>query len=170
MPRKPIFMIHKHHATHLHYDLRLEIDGVLKSWALKEIPTAPDKPVLAIQVPDHPFWYRHFEGVIPEGQYGAGPVMVWEKGLYTGFMPDHTGKVITLEQAVEKGNLLLWFEGHKIKGGYILVRLSKKQRWVLIKMEDEYARHGGRKPASWDRSVKSDKTLRQILLNGAKKK
>jgi len=162
--RKPIFMIHKHQASHLHYDLRLEIDGVLKSWALRELPSAPSKPVLAIQVSDHPFWYRHFEGIIPEGHYGAGPVMVWEKGLYTGFMKNHKGEDISLSESLRQGYMLIWLEGEKLKGGYILVRLSKKQRWILIKMEDEYAHHEGRKPASWNRSVKSGKTLTQILL------
>ena len=165
---KSIFMIHKHHATRLHYDLRLEIDGTLKSWALQAIPTAPSKPELAIQVPDHPFWYRHFEGVIPEGQYGAGPVMVWEKGLYVGFMKDHKGKEITLTESLRQGYMLIWLEGEKLKGGYILIRLSKKQRWFLIKMDDKYARHGGRKPAYWERSVKSGKTLKQILLKKKK--
>ena len=166
--RKPVFMIHKHHATHLHYDLRLEIDGVLKSWALKEMPTVSSKPVLAIHVADHPFWYRHYEGVIPEGQYGAGPVMVWEKGLYTGFMRDHKGANVSLSESLRQGCMLIWLEGEKLKGGYILVRGSKKQKWLLIKMEDEYVRRG-RKPAYWERSVKSGKTLQQILVRGLEK-
>lgn len=160
--RKPIFMIHKHHATHLHYDLRLEINGTLKSWALREIPLNPAKPILAINVPDHPFWYRHFEGVIPEDHYGAGPVMVWEKGLYTIFTTDHEGKKMSLEEAYTQGLLLIWFEGKKLNGGYILVRISKKQRWLLIKMPDEYVIKG-RKPKHWNLSVKSGKTLEQVF-------
>lgn len=127
MQRKPIFMIHKHQAAHLHYDLRIEIEGKLKSWALREIPPIKtNKPLLAIQVPDHPFWYRHFEGVIPEGQYGAGPVMVWEKGLFTNFTSDHTNNIISIEQALLNGLMLLWLEGHKLKGGYALIRITKK--------------------------------------------
>ena len=167
--RKPIFMIHKHHATHLHYDVRLEMNGVLKSWALKEISLNPNKPLLAIQVPDHPFWYRHFEGVIPEGSYGAGPVMVWDKGLYTGFSPDCQGKKVSLEEGLKRGFLMLTLEGNKLKGCFLLVRVSKKQRWFLIKMNDRYARTHGRFPASWNVSVKSGKTLNQIFKDGLKK-
>lgn len=169
MKRKSIFMVHKHHATRLHYDVRIEMDGKLKSWALQEIPIQPSKPVLAIQVPDHPFWYRHFEGVIPEGQYGAGPVMVWDKGLYTVFMKDHANKKLSVAECLEKGFMLVWLEGQKLNGGYALVRTSKKQRWLLIKLEDEYARHGGRLPTQWQRSVKSGKTLNQILNTPTKK-
>lgn len=167
--RKPIFMIHKHQATHLHYDLRLETNGVLKSWALKEISMNPAKPILAIQVSDHPFWYRHFEGVIPEGSYGAGPVMVWDKGLYTGFSPDCQGKKISLEEGLKQGFLLITLEGHKLKGCFLLVRVSKKQRWFLIKLKDRYSKIKGRHPASWNRSVKSGKTLEQIFKAGLEK-
>jgi len=167
--RKPIFMIHKHHATHLHYDLRIEIEGNLKSWALREIPTKPQKPILAIRVNDHPFWYRHFEGVIPEGQYGAGPVMIWDKGIYTSFTRDHKGKLITLEEGLKNGFLMLWLEGHKLKGGYILVRTTKTQRWLLIKMEDSQV-ITGRMPTGWKLSVKSGKTLEQIFNSYNSKK
>ena len=167
--RKPIFMIHKHQATHLHFDLRLEIEGTLKSWALREISINPAKPVLAIQVADHPFWYRHFEGVIPEGHYGAGPVMVWDKGLYTAFSPDCEGKKISLEDGLKHGFLILRLEGHKLKGCFVLVRVSKKQRWFLIKMPDTHAQTRGRKPSSWNYSVKSGKTLEQIFKAGLEK-
>jgi len=167
--RKLRFMIHKHQATHLHYDLRLEIEGTLKSWALRAIPLKSSQPLLAIQVFDHPLWYRHFEGVIPEGQYGAGPVMVWDKGLYTSFMKDHSGKLIPVDKCLKQGFLMLWLEGHKLKGGYLLVRISKKQRWLLIKMEDAYARRRNQMPAGWNTSIKSGKTLPQILKKGRKK-
>ncbi len=160
--RKPIFMVHKHHASRLHYDLRLEMEGVLKSWALYQIPTHPEKPVVAIQVTDHPFWYRHFEGVIPEGSYGAGPVMVWDKGLYENFLYDFNQKRLSPIQALEKGLLILFLEGHKLRGGFILVRTSKKQRWLLIKMKDEYVIKG-RKPKNWPLSIKSGKTLEEIF-------
>lgn len=169
MKRKPQFMIHKHHASKLHYDVRLEIDGVLKSWALYEIPINPSKPIIAIQVADHPLWYRHFEGVIPEGSYGAGPVMVWDKGLYTSFFHDHDGKATTLKKALAQGLLMIWLEGKKLKGGYLLVRISKKQKWLMIKMDDKYAIKKGRKPAAWNYSVKSGKTLEEIFEHYSKK-
>lgn len=166
--RKPIFMIHKHHATHLHYDLRLEIQGKLASWALRSIDFRPNKPILAIKVPDHPFWYRHFEGVIPEGQYGAGPVMVWDKGLYTSFLKNHNNQIISIEESVQNGFMTIWLEGHKLKGGYILIRISKKQRWLLIKMEDEYVNYK-KNLNNWNKSVKSGKSLNEILKHYLKK-
>lgn len=158
--RKPIFMVHKHQATRLHYDFRFEISGNLKSWALRALPVSPDKSVLAIRVPDHPFWYRHFEGVIAPFHYGAGPVMVWDKGLYTIFTCDHLGKKLTPEEALEQGILLLWLEGHKLRGGFMLVKISKKQRWLMIKLQDQYVPLA--KTKNWQRSVKSDRTLFQI--------
>lgn len=157
--RKPIFVIHKHHATHLHYDLRLGIENKLKSWALRAI-AIDSKPELAIQVPDHPFWYRHFEGVIPEGKYGAGPVMVWDKGLYTSFLRNFEGEIVSIEESLKQGVMMLWLEGHKLKGGYLLVRVSKKQRWFLIKLNDKYSKI--KVSSGWNKSVKSGKTLRQI--------
>ncbi|BDC34444.1 hypothetical protein Noda2021_04020 [Candidatus Dependentiae bacterium Noda2021] len=165
-------MIHKHKASRLHYDLRLEIDGVLKSWAMYEIPTKPSQPILAIQVADHPFWYRHFEGIIPEGSYGAGPVMVWDKDLYSGFLKDHSNKKVSLNQSLENGLLMIWLEGKKLKGGYVLVRISKKQRWLLIKIADEYGQALHKRAANWNRSVKRDRTLDQIAKQkkGPKKK
>jgi DNA ligase D-like protein (predicted 3'-phosphoesterase) len=166
--RKPIFMIHKHHATKLHYDIRLEIEGTLKSFATYELPLKPSKPIRATQVADHPFWYRHFEGVIPEGSYGAGPVMVWDKGLYRSFMRNHSGKRISLEESFHRGLMMLWFEGHKITGGYLFIRISTKQRWLIIKLEDEQVLKG-RKPKNWNRSVKSDHTLEQIFKEGQAK-
>jgi DNA ligase D-like protein (predicted 3'-phosphoesterase) len=152
-------MVHKHQATHLHYDLRIEIEGVLSSWALKELPTVAKPGVSAIRVADHPMWYRHFEGVIPEGTYGAGPVMVWDKGIYTNLTIDHTGRVIPVEQCLTKGILLVYLEGHKLNGTFALVKVSKKQRWILTQL-DGFSK---KKSQRYYRSVKSNKTLRQIL-------
>ena len=163
MPKKkPIYMIHKHHATHLHYDLRLEIDGVLKSWALKELPLKPSHAVLAIQVADHSIKYGHFEGVIPPFHYGAGPVMIWDTGTFVNFTPDHTHKVIPVKEAEIRGYILFWLDAKKLKGGYALVRITKKQKWILIKLPDNHSVKG-RKPSSWDTSVTSGKTLEEIF-------
>ncbi len=160
--KKPIYMIHKHHATHLHYDLRLEIDGVLKSWALKELPLKPSHGVLAIQVPDHSIKYGGFEGVIPPFHYGAGPVMIWDKGTFLNFTVDHEQNLISAEEAEMRGYILFWLDAHKLKGGYLLARITKKQKWVLLKLPDDHVLKG-RKPTSWDKSVKSDKTIEEIF-------
>jgi DNA ligase D-like protein (predicted 3'-phosphoesterase) len=159
--KKAIFMIHKHQATRLHYDFRFEIGETLASWAVHELPLKPSQPILAIKVADHALWYRHFEGVIPEGHYGAGPVMVWDKGLYASFLRDHENNLISLEESLKRGYMMLWLEGEKLKGGFILLRISKKQRWLLLKCDDQYAID--QKPANWNRSIKSNKTLMQIL-------
>lgn len=165
--RKPIFMIHKHHASKLHFDLRIEIDNKLKSFAMYQIPIKPTKPISATQVADHPMWYRHFEGVIPEGEYGAGPVIVWEKGLYSIFNVNHQFKKLTPTEALKDGILFLWLEGHKLKGSYILIRISKKQKWLFIKMNDEFVIK--QKPKNWNRSIKSNKTLDEVYKKYQKK-
>lgn len=114
------FVIQKHRATHLHYDFRLEMDGVLKSWAVpKEPPTVPNVRRLAVQVEDHALDYIDFEGTIPEGEYGAGTVEVWDKGTYS--LKNRTDK--TIEFALQ---------GAKLKGNYALIRF-KENNWLLIK-------------------------------------
>jgi bifunctional non-homologous end joining protein LigD len=160
--KKLLYMIHKHHATHLHYDLRLEIDGALKSWALKELPLKPSHGVLAVQVPDHSIKYGSFEGVIPPFHYGAGPVMMWDTGTFVNFTVDHMVQVIDTREAVINGYILLWLEGKKLKGGHLLIRVTKKQKWIMVKLPDEYVIKG-RKSASWNKSVKSGKTLEEIF-------
>ncbi len=160
--QKPVYMIHKHHATHLHYDLRLEIDGVLKSWALKELPLKPSDGVEAIQVVDHSLKYGHFEGVIPPFHYGAGPVMIWDHGIFLNFTTDHTKKLISAKEAEKRGYILFELQAHKLNGSYLLVRITKKKQWILVKLPDKHVIKG-RKPASWNKSVKSGKTLEEIF-------
>jgi len=134
-----IYVIQKHKATNLHYDLRLELNGVLKSWAVPKGPsTDPSQKKLAVQTEDHPIDYADFEGVIPEGEYGAGAVIVWDKGTYRNLKHD-----ISLEEAYGKGKLEIFIEGVKLKGGYVLLRTGKKgdsdRRWLFIKIKDRYA-------------------------------
>ena len=160
--KKPLYMIHQHHATHLHYDLRLEIDGALKSWALKELPLKASQAVLAIQVGDHSIKYGGFEGVIPPFHYGAGPVMIWDQGSFTHFTPDHTHAIIPADDAAKRGYIFFELHAPKLKGSYLLVRITKKQKWIFIKLPDNNSIKG-RKPASWDKSVKSGKTLEEIF-------
>jgi len=127
---KLIYLIHKHQASHLHYDLRLEESGVLKSYALpKEPPTRPGEKRLAIQVEDHPLSYADFEGLIPEGQYGAGQVEIWDRGYY-----------LILEENEKMKEMLIL--GKKLSGVYTLVKIKGKENkarnlWLFFKNKDQ---------------------------------
>ncbi len=127
-----LFVVQKHRATQLHYDFRLEADGVLKSWAVPKGPSLnPTVRRLAMQVEDHPVDYAKFEGVIPEGEYGGGTVMVWDYGTYK---PENTEDVVV---ALRKGELKFSLNGKKLKGSWVLVRTRDRQ-WLLIKHRDYY--------------------------------
>ncbi len=134
----PIFVIQKHDASRLHYDFRLEVDGVLKSWAVPKGPsTDPREKRLAVPTEDHPLEYADFEGVIPAGEYGAGTVMVWDTGTFEN-ITEKKGQAIDLPQAVAHGHLKVWLNGQKLKGGYALTRFrtGKDESWLLVKMDD----------------------------------
>jgi len=126
----PIFVVHEHHAKRLHYDLRLEMEGMLKSWAVPKGPSMnPKDKRLAIMVDDHALEYGDFEGVIPEGMYGAGTVRIWDKGRYE-----------IKEGSLKKGRLSLVFYGRKLRGVFALGRMTGKEKeWLLIKKADEFA-------------------------------
>jgi bifunctional non-homologous end joining protein LigD len=127
-----LFVIQKHRATQLHYDFRLEVDDVLKSWAVPKGPSLdPTVKRLAMQVEDHPVDYAKFEGVIPEGEYGGGTVMVWDYGTYK---PENADDVAL---ALRKGELKFSLNGKKLKGSWVLVRTRDRQ-WLLIKHRDYY--------------------------------
>ena len=138
-PSKLIFVVQKHRATQLHYDFRLEWNGVLLSWAVPKGPS-PDPSVkrLAMQVEDHPVEYATFEGVIPEGEYGGGTVMVWDQGTWEPEQPD-------VDAALRKGDLKFTLHAKKLHGSWVLVRTrgfggtSGKPSWLLIKHRDQYA-------------------------------
>ncbi len=140
---KPIFVIQKHFASRLHYDFRLEVEGVLKSWAVPKGPsTDPRDKRLAVPTEDHPLEYADFEGEIPEGEYGAGKVLVWDTGTYRNIKTDEKeDKPVSMLQALEDGHVTVWLEGKKLRGGYALIRTGKgkDQRWLLVKMNDEEA-------------------------------
>ncbi len=129
----PIFVVHEHHARRLHFDLRLEMEGVLKSWAVPKGPSMnPAEKRLAIMVDDHNLDYAGFEGTIPEGEYGAGEVYIWDKGAY-----DLKGG------SVGSGRLEVSFKGRKLRGMFVLARMSGKEKeWLLIKKRDEFADSG----------------------------
>ncbi|MFP3898608.1 MAG: DNA polymerase ligase N-terminal domain-containing protein [Dehalococcoidia bacterium] len=137
--QRPLFVVQKHDASTLHYDLRLEIGGVLVSWAVPKGPsTDPRERRLAMRTEDHPLEYADFEGVIPEGEYGAGAVIVWDTGTYR-IMEGKDGRDLTPQQALRDGHITVWLEGKKLKGGYALTQMGKGKRWLLVKMRDEKA-------------------------------
>lgn len=161
---KPQFVIQKHDASNMHYDFRLEIDDTLKSWAVPKGPsTDPGDKRLAIPTEDHPLEYTDFEGVIPEGQYGAGTVMLWDRGSYKNIKTDD-GATVPMTDCYENGQIEVRLEGEKIKGGYALVHTGKNMddNWLLIKMDDEHA-DARRNPTSTEnKSVKSGRTMDKI--------
>jgi DNA ligase D-like protein (predicted 3'-phosphoesterase) len=161
---RPSFVIQKHAASSLHYDFRLAVDGVLKSWAVPKGPsTDPRERRLAIMTEDHPADYADFEGVIPEGAYGAGTVMVWDRGPYRNLRKEKPGGGRTMSESIDDGKLEVWLEGTKLRGGYALIRTGRDDRhWLLIKMDDEEA-DARRNPTSTEpKSVLSGRTMAQI--------
>jgi len=133
METKRRFVIHEHHATNLHFDLRLEVGGVLKSWAVpKGLSLNPNHKRLAIEVPDHSLSYINYEGTIAEGSYGAGAVVVWDNGDYS--------TISDAGEQLKNGRLNFVFYGKKMRGGFSLVRMKdRKGQWLVIKDQDEFA-------------------------------
>lgn len=142
--KKLSFVVQRHHASHLHYDFRLELDGTLKSWAVPKGPSLnPEDKRLAMMVEDHPIDYQHFEGIIPNGNYGAGVVMIWDHGTYTSLAEDRADDVKTLRAGLKSGNLKFRLHGEQLKGEFALVKLYGREEnsWLLIKHNDEFAVH-----------------------------
>jgi bifunctional non-homologous end joining protein LigD len=130
------FVVQKHAASHLHYDFRLELDGVMKSWAVPKGPSLdPSVRRLAMEVEDHPISYNTFEGTIPKGEYGGGTVMLWDRGTYEA---EDGGGVESLRRGYEKGDLKIVLHGKRLKGAWVLVRMQRPGRpqWLLIKHRD----------------------------------
>jgi bifunctional non-homologous end joining protein LigD len=158
------FVIQKHDATRLHYDLRLELDGVFKSWAVTRGPSLdPHDKRLAVEVEDHPLDYGDFEGTIPKGQYGGGTVQLWDRGYWE---PEGAGAP---EEALASGDLKFTLDGQRLKGSWVLVRMKhdrtggKRTNWLLIKHQDQYAREGdGDAVLADDRSVASGRAMAAI--------
>jgi len=162
------FVIQKHDATRLHYDLRLEFGGVFKSWAVTRGPSLdPKDKRLAVEVEDHPLDYGDFEGTIPKGQYGGGTVMIWDRGYWLSDDP---------ERGFKKGDLKFALEGDKLHGEWVLVRMKhdrnggKRTNWLLIKHRDEYAREGKANDIlDEDRSAASGRTMKEIAAGKGKR-
>lgn len=159
------FVIQKHDASSPHYDFRLEVKGVLVSWAIPKGPsTNPADKRLAIQTEDHPLDYAQFEGCIPSGEYGAGTVLVWDTGTYRNLRAEKGGSAKSMETSLEEGLVEVWLQGEKLSGGYALKRIQdgKKSQWLLIKMDDEGA-DARRNPVSTEPdSVKTGRSLSRI--------
>ena len=159
------FVVQKHAASHLHYDFRLEMEGVLKSWAVPKGPSLnPEDKRLAMMVEDHPYDYRTFEGIIPEGNYGAGTVIVWDEGNYSSLEPGNKKEQekILLKQ-LKAGSLKILLNGEKLKGEFALVKIkndAKGNAWLLIKHNDEYAKKTDVTRKA--RSVVSKKTIDEV--------
>jgi bifunctional non-homologous end joining protein LigD len=154
------FVVQKHHASHLHYDFRLEADGVLKSWAVPKGPTLdPSQRRLAMQVEDHPLGYRNFEGVIPKGNYGAGQVIVWDRGTY------RLAEGVSPSSEIRHGKIKFILRGRKLKGMFTLVKMrprdGSQNAWLLIKDHDD-ACVDGWDPERHGASVKTGRTLEDL--------
>ncbi len=165
-----LFVVQKHAARRLHYDFRLELDGVLKSWAVPKGPSlnVADKR-MAVQTEDHPFDYASFEGVIPPGQYGAGEVIVWDCGVYspdeegTWFHDRAAGRAPAYAKAWSAGKLSFLLRGEKLKGSFALVRTAKEPRsWLLIKHRDRFA--AANDVTAQDRSVLSGVAVEDLKV------
>jgi bifunctional non-homologous end joining protein LigD len=165
------FVVQRHDASRLHYDFRLELGGVLKSWAVPKGPSMnPADKRLAVMVEDHPVSYIHFEGSIPEGNYGAGEVEVWDKGFF--FPIDKNLNKLTEKQALQalmKGELKIFLKGEKLEGEFVLVRLKDEKNWLLIKHNDEYASHETYDPEKFSKAGKKNKS-RLTKTNARKRK
>jgi DNA ligase D-like protein (predicted 3'-phosphoesterase) len=158
------FVIHQHDASRLHYDFRLEVDGVLKSWAVPKGPsTDPRDKRLAIQVEDHRLDYGDFEGVIENG-YGKGTVLIWDAGGYRNLDEDRS-----MSESIDVGHVRVWLDGEKLTGGYTLQRTQRgsdrsgdKSQWLLIKRRDQEADARRNPESTQPKSVKTRRTIHQI--------
>jgi DNA ligase D-like protein (predicted 3'-phosphoesterase) len=161
-----IFVIQKHDATTLHYDFRLEVEGVLVSWAVPKGPsTDPRETRLAIPTEDHPLEYADFEGVIPEDEYGGGTVLIWDRGMYRNLREGEGVDSLSMTESIEEGKVEVWLEGERLQGGFALIRTGygrNKNGWLLKKMDDEKADARRNPVSSEPDSVVSHRSLEEI--------
>ena len=158
------FVIQKHAASRLHFDFRLELDGVMKSWAVPKGPSYdPSVKRLAMEVEDHPIEYNSFEGTIPKGEYGGGTVMLWDRGTYE---PEGGGGEAALREGYERGDLKFVLHGKRLQGAWVLVRMRRgeqgRAQWLLIKHRDETADESYDVTAEVTTSVASGRTMEEI--------
>ncbi|MEV5973425.1 DNA polymerase ligase N-terminal domain-containing protein [Streptomyces sp. NPDC051921] len=165
---EPSFVVQIHDATAMHFDFRLEVDGVLRSWAVPKGPSAdPHDKRLAMPTEDHPLEYRDFEGVIESGEYGAGTVIVWDEGTYRNLSEDRAGREIPFAEALDHGHASFRLDGKKLHGGYALTRVRSgddggREAWLLVKHADRSAHGNGGTDPHRARSTRSGRTLGQV--------
>jgi bifunctional non-homologous end joining protein LigD len=160
------YVIQKHAASQLHFDLRLELDGVMKSWAVPKGPSLdPAVKRLAVEVEDHPIEYNAFEGTIPRGEYGGGTVMIWDRGTYR-YDGDDPDPIEGLRQGYRDGELKIVLQGKRLKGSWVLVRTRrgqpKRPQWLLIKHRDRVAKPGSQVVDEYETSAASGRTMEEI--------
>lgn len=166
----PLFVIQQHAASSDHFDVRVEVDGVLASWAVPKGPsTDPREKRLAVRTEDHPLSYGDFEGRIPEDQYGGGEVIVWDMGPYRNLTTDDDGEAVPVAEALAGGSLHIWMEGEKLRGGYRFVHArmgGEEDNWLLVKVDDDEA-DARRNPVSTEPdSVLSGRSIADLQDEG----
>jgi DNA ligase D-like protein (predicted 3'-phosphoesterase) len=164
----PRFVVQHHLASSDHYDFRLQVGGVLKSWAIPKGPSVnPRDKRMARATEDHPLEYESFEGVIPEGDYGAGAVQVWDRGSYQNVSEEH-GEPVAVAQALSRGHVSMVLDGHKLRGGFALTRIrgGRDETWLLVKKADEHASTRSQPIHVRPESVLSGRTVQEIQAGG----
>ncbi len=171
---RPRFVVQVHDASTLHFDFRLEVDGVLKSWAVPKGPSGdPQDKRLAMPTEDHPMEYRDFEGVVAEGEYGAGSVIIWDEGGYRNLTTDRHGREVDFAEALGKGHVSFRLDGKKLRGAYSLTRMRKgdgrgdREAWLLVKQGDQRGAPHGTPDPRRVRSVRTGRTLKQTAARSA---
>lgn len=162
--KTPLFVIQEHAASHLHFDFRLEIDGVLKSWAIPKGPSLnPSIKRLAVETEDHPMEYATFEGIIPQGEYGGGTVMVWDIGTYDNSKAQHK---LSMIDCYNQGRIEIFLHGKKLQGNFALIHThrqnDKGKQWIFFKIEDEYASKKRNPVKTETKSALTKRTMNQI--------
>jgi len=163
----PRFVIQRHDATNEHYDVRLEVAGVLKSWVVPKGPsTDPAEKRLAIPTEDHPLEYADFEGAIPEDEYGGGTVMIWDRGTFENRTRDDDDEPVPLDKAVEQGHVVVNLDGEKLSGGYAFQRADvgddDEENWLLVKTRDDAADARRRPTSTQEDSAASGRSMQEI--------
>ena len=166
---EPRFVVQIHDASTLHFDVRLQVGDVLKSWSIPKGPSAdPGDKRLAVPTEDHPLQYEDFEGVIPEGEYGGGTVIVWDRGTYRPLSHDRRGRPVPFEESLERGHATFRLDGAKLRGDYALTRFrgGKGEAWLLVKAGHAGSGGQGTPDPRRARSVRSGRTLAQVAADG----